>query len=77
MVLTDVLGPSAYKFKNVKPQFSKDNKEQKSTGPRPLGPKSTFVPRGEVVSFVPKPDNKKEKKQKNYDVEKKGLKLHM
>ena len=61
--------------KNAKPQFSKDNKEQKSTGPRPLGPKSTFVPRGEVVSFVPKPDNKKEKKQKNYDVEKKGLNI--
>ena len=57
-----------------KPQFNKD-KDQKNNGPRPLGPKSTFVPRGEVVSFVPKPDNKKEKKQKTYDTEKKGLNI--
>lgn len=57
-----------------KPQFNKDNKGS-NNGPRQLGPKSTFVARGEVVSFVPKPDNKKEKKQKTYDTEKKGLNI--
>lgn len=54
-----------------KPQTSQNNQ------PKQLGPKSTFVPRGEVVSFVPKPDNKREKdkSKRNYDNEKKGLNI--
>jgi len=58
-----------------KPAFNKDKDNKNNNGPRQLGPKSTFVARGEVVSFVPKPDNKKEKKQKTYDTEKKGLNI--
>ncbi len=58
-----------------KPAFNKEKDNKNNNGPRQLGPKSTFVARGEVVSFVPKPDNKKEKKQKNYDTEKKGLNI--
>lgn len=56
-----------------KPQGTKPN----ASGPKPLGPKSTFVPRGEVISFVPKPDNKKDKdkSKRNYDTEKKGLNI--
>lgn len=54
-----------------KPQTSQNNQ------PKQLGPKSTFVPRGEVVSFVPKPDNKREKdkSKRNFDNEKKGLNI--
>ena len=54
-----------------KPQISQNNQ------PKQLGPKSTFVPRGEVVSFVPKPDNKREKdkSKRNFDNEKKGLNI--
>ncbi len=58
-----------------RPAFNKDKDNKNNNGPRQLGPKSTFVARGEVVSFVPKPDNKKEKKQKTYDTEKKGLNI--
>ena len=58
-----------------KPAFNKEKDNKNNNGPRQLGPKSTFVARGEVVSFVPKPDNKKEKKQKTYDTEKKGLNI--
>ena len=69
-----------------KKQFSKDFGAKKqnnmrpqtnNNGPKPFGQKSTFVPRGEVISFVPKPDNKKDKdkSKKNYDTEKKGLNI--
>ena len=66
-----------------KKQFNKDGKDfnkkpqQNANGPKQLGPKSTFVPRGEVISFVPKPDNKKDKdkSKRNYDTEKKGLNI--
>ncbi len=67
-----------------KKQFNKDfNKtQQKGTQqgtntPKQLGPKSTFVPRGEVISFVPKADNKREKdkSKRNFDTEKKGLNI--
>ena len=60
-------------FNAKKPQGTKPN----ASGPKPLGPKSTFVPRGEVISFVPKPDNKKDKdkSKRNYDTEKKGLNI--
>lgn len=60
----------AKKQNNMRPQTN-------NNGPKPFGQKSTFVPRGEVISFVPKPDNKKDKdkSKKNYDTEKKGLNI--
>lgn len=66
-----------------KKQFNKDfsknqqnRNQQQNNSPKPLGPKSTFVPRGEVISFVPKADNKREKdkSKRNFD-EKKGLNI--
>lgn len=69
------------KFNNVdKKPFNKDFKKPQTSQnnqPKQLGPKSTFVPRGEVVSFVPKPDNKREKdkSKRNFDNEKKGLNI--
>lgn len=63
-----------------KKPFNKDFKKSQASQnnqPKQLGPKSTFVPRGEVVSFVPKPDNKREKdkSKRNFDNEKKGLNI--
>lgn len=67
---------------NDKKPFNKDKDfskrpQQGNNQPKQLGPKSTFVPRGEVVSFVPKPDNKREKdkSKRNFDSEKKGLNI--
>ena len=64
-------------FANKKPMQGANKPSQTGSSPKQLGPKSTFVPRGEVISFVPKPDNKKEKdkSKRNFDTEKKGLNI--
>ena len=64
-------------FANRKPMQGANPNNQNGNTPKQLGPKSTFVPRGEVISFVPKPDNKKDKdkSKRNFDSEKKGLNI--
>ncbi len=64
-------------FASKKPMQGSAKPAQAAGTPKQLGPKSTFVPRGEVISFVPKPDNKKEKdkSKRNFDTEKKGLNI--